>query len=179
MLKVLHDPTYRHILEAAYVNGNPVTKGLMETMLPEFKSIKTPTGQGYINPSQVGGTGKLTTDVVRTPEQETYRKFGLKELNEAKGKDLRTINNAEQKRVDTAVEGNIDRMFTAMVDKKPMLVSRYAKAAIDLNPDGDFLNSQLEKKVMDYATTPEQRDAMKAEAIRNLLKMKRLRDAAH
>ena len=42
-----------------------------------------------------------------------------------------------------------------------------------------MLSSQLEKKVFEYATTPEQRDAMKADAIRTLLKMKRLRDAAH
>ena len=179
LLKLLHDPSKRHLLEAAYVNGNPVTKGMMETMFPEFKSIKTSQGQGYINPSQVGGAGRLSTDVVRTPEQETYRKFGLRELGEARGKDLRAINNAEQKRIDTAVEGNLDRMFTAMVDKNPMLVNRYAKAALDLNPDGNMLSSQLEKKVIEYATTPEQRDAMKADAIRTLLKMKRLRDAAH
>ena len=178
LLKLAHNPSKRHLLEAVYVNSNPTIKGMLETNFDAFKSIKNAQGQqGYIKPSQVGGSGKLETDVFRTPGQETYRKLGLRELGEAKEKDNRYINSAEQQRVNTATEGNLDRMFTAIVDKNPMLINRYGKAAMGLRPDSAYLSKEIEKRVMTYGTTPEQRDAIRSNAIQTLLKIQRLKDA--
>lgn len=176
--KFLGQPSRKNLVQGVYANSPPALRGLMENNLSEFKGPKRADGsQVVVNPNNIGAQRAM---VNRTPEQQSYRNWGLRELNEARKVDLNKINDAEQHRVQTAVEGLTDRMFYAMVkEKDPQAVRKYGSKMLDLMPDGTKLNAALDKKISEYATTPEERMKMKANVIQNLMKIKRLQDAAN
>lgn len=176
--KFIGDPTRKNFVQGVYANAPPVVRGLMENNLPEFKGPARSNGtQTFVNPNDIGAQRAM---VNRTPEQQSYRNWGLRQLDEARKVDLNKINDAEQRRVETAVDGLTDKMFYAMIkDKDQKAVAKYGAKMLELMPDGNKLNAAIEKKVAEYSTTPEERMQIKADMVQNLMRIKRLRDAAN
>lgn len=174
-------PSWNNAVQGLYANSPPLLRGQLETNLDKlgvrnpFKGAKTPQGQTYLKTSDVSDK---QASYVRTPDQEFKKSLGLTDLSEAKTKDLRYIAGAEEGRVNTAIQGNVSKMFENMVDNNPSETRKYAAALIRLNPSKEILNSAFDKKLSDYAYTPEQKDAMRTSAVQTLLKLKRLQDAA-
>lgn len=175
--KFLQDPNRKNFVQGVYANSPPIVRGLMENNLPEFQGTARADGSKvFMNPNDIGAQKAMIT---RTPEQQSYRNFGLRELNEARKVDLNKINDAEQKRVQTAFEGTADKMFYALTQTKNEAdVRKYGSKMLELIPNNQMFNSTLNKKVQEWATTPEERMQIKANVIQNLLKIQRLQNAA-
>jgi len=175
--KFLMHPSKETFLQGAYANSPPMVKGMLENNFKEFQGNQRQDGSKvFMNPNDIRAQKAM---VVRTPEQQMYRNLGLRELNEARTVDLQKINNNEQSRVQTAIEGLVDKMFYAATQTKDQQdVRRLGAKILNLQPDARTLDAAITKKISESSTTPEERTKMKADIIQNLMKIKRLQDAA-
>lgn len=174
------NPNKTNITQGIYsAIAPPAVKGNMETGFPLqgdnlFKSTKRPNGQGYVNPNKLK---EAQTSYVRTPHEELLRRAGMTSLQEATTKNSRYINEQEGKRFHTAQETSIDNMFDAIRRKDKPDITKYAQNFFANNGDGDELMSNLDKKIDDYAFTPEERNVIKMQsisAIKNVMRMRQL-----
>lgn len=174
LIDLARNPSERKAWQAAYANSPPMLQGLMQTNVDAFKGGKNAAGQVYLNPRDLGNPmGQIT----RTPEQEAKRAWGLRSLSEAKDRDLQYINNKEQKRVETAYDGLLDKGVMSIQDGNKEKARQMFAKALELVPDGNKLNSEISKKLIGLNTSAEQREMMRANSMDVIQKIMRMRDA--
>jgi hypothetical protein len=173
------DPTERHAIQAVHANMGSTLKGQMETRMDAFKNPNPETSDGrdengrmaYRKASDIND---VATDYKRTPSEETKRSLGFYSEDEYKTKQLRYINNTEESRVMDAYTTLMNKAITKGVDGDTAAASRLASAALRLVPDSNKFDEMIEAAAIKHGATPEERMAMKANAIENLQKLMRL-----
>jgi hypothetical protein len=170
-LGALTHPTSTSLTEAAYQQMPAIAKGQMETRMQAFKGPKQGENQVYLNPNKIGETNQAA--YVRTPKEELYRKLGLTALSETASKQKSFIANAEEQRITAAKKTLGDRIFDAVLRQDQGQIEDYAKAYLQLNPNGQELTNNINSHIKAYAFTPHQRDVITANTISTVLKVKR------
>ncbi len=156
---------------AAWKMLPPALQGILENNVDAFKTVKQKGRQGYANPNKLS---EHQTTYARTPDEEFKRNFGLRSLDEATTKSDRFINNQETARLKQAQEASMKSMFDAIVRKDKEDVKKYAKAYFE-NDGAERFEADLNRKIEEYAYTPEQRAMIKAQSILALKSVRRFR----
>ena len=162
------------LAQAAWRQVPQSIRGNMETRMDQFKTVRQGENQGYRKPSEAS---VAATQIVRTPEDESYRKLGLRSANEARNTETYYKNQQEQQRVNAALDGNMKKLFSNIIDKKGDKAETYARAWLQLNPNSEAFNRGFDNAVKAYSFSPEQRELMKANTFATIMKAKRLMDA--
>jgi len=157
----------RAITQGLYANAPPVIKGQMETNMDYFKSGTSPGNQLYHNPNDLMNVQK-TLGHRRTLQDEDVRSLGLTSLNEKSDLQRQWIKQAEDKRIESAKQGLIERTLTAIEDKKPKEVSDNIQAYLQLNPDGNALKQSITKGIIDSHLTPMEKQARQMKAFKQI-----------
>jgi hypothetical protein len=173
------DPTERHALGFAHANVGSTIKGQMETRLDSFKNKnpETPDGRdenGRMSYRKANDINNTSTDYKRTQDEEAKRALGFYSQDEYKTKQLRYINNTEQSRTMDAFTNLMNKALTKGVDGNSEAAGKLASAALRLVPDVNRFTKMIDEAALAHGATPEERMAMKADAINNLEKLRRL-----
>lgn len=134
--------------EAAYAVTPPGLQGLVETNMDAFKvgKRKEDGTQRYKNPRDV-----VSQDVKfkRTPSQELYRMYGLRELGESKKTELEFRQNENEQQRKERQKSYSLKFYDAIVRKDKADIVKYAKQYADVggNPEefSTIINREIEK----------------------------------
>lgn len=145
-------------------------KGLVETKMDTFKS---PNGASY-NPNNLV---RRDADYVRTPEQETYKQFGVTELSESKFRDKRYRQVQDEKQIQTRMEKNQELFYDAVVRKSPSDIKTYAKRYINYGGNPENLNAIIEREAIKGAIPKIMLDRIRASTLGAVQEVKRMKNA--
>jgi predicted GNAT family acetyltransferase len=149
-------------------------QGMVETGMDPFKGGTTPKGTVYVNPNHLQDHD---ADFVRTPQQETYRKFGLRELEESKYRDQRYRQIQDEKEINKRRDTNATRFYDAIVRKDVDEAKGYAKRYLMYGGNPDTLNSLIEQEAIKQRVPKEILDRVRANTLGTVQAMKRMKNA--
>ena len=161
------------VIQGLYNNSTPWIKGIMETNLDEFKAGK-PDAQGNQKFKQASDLRANRAAVSRSPDQVLYRKWGLKELGEAKKAEVDFKNNEEQQRQNKAWDSLMEEAYNSAVHGDKDEAKSNFRAAMNLRPDGNAAQAFIERKGMYNYFTPREIDEIKAGNMKHLQKALRI-----
>lgn len=146
--------------QAAYAVTPPGLQGLVETEMDAFKAGNTQDGRTiYQNPR------KLTEhkyDYARTPEQELYRKLGLRELSEAKYKELKFREGSTDRLMETRRNAQVSKIFDAGIRGDKEAVKKYVKLYTSYGGNPESLAQTFEQRLLQMKVPQETLDAISA-----------------
>lgn len=160
-------------IQGLYNNATPLLKGIMETNLDEFK-VGKPDAQGNQKFKQASDLRANRAAVSRSPDQVLYRKWGLKELGEAKRAEVDFKNNEEQQRQNKAWDSLMEEAYNSAVHGDKDEAKSNFRAAMNLRPDGNAAQAFIERKGMYNYLTPREIDEVKAGNMKHLQKVLRI-----
>ena len=103
-----------------------------------------------------------------------YRKWGLKELGEAKKAEVDFKNNEEQQRQNKAWDSLMEEAYNSAVHGDKDEAKSNFRAAMNLRPDGNAAQAFIERKGMYNYFTPREIDEIKAGNMKHLQKALRI-----
>lgn len=157
--------------QAAWNVMPQIARGNMETRMQDFKGLQPGS---YRKPSDISNTD---IQQIRTPEDEAYRKWGLRSAEEAKRLETSAMVNKEQMRIKTALDKSMNSLVKNLIDGDQKAVEKYANTWLELNPDSNAFQSAITEKINRAALSPEQRELANARSIMAIQKIQRLRNA--
>ncbi|HET8685969.1 MAG TPA: hypothetical protein VFM18_04815 [Methanosarcina sp.] len=160
-------------IQGLYNNATPLLKGIMETNFDEFK-VGKPDAQGNQKFKQTSDLRTNRAAVSRSPDQVLYRKWGLKELGEAKRSEVDFKNNEEQQRQNKAWDSLMEEAYNSAVHGDKDEAKSNFQAAMNLRPDGNAAQAFIERKGMYNYLTPREIDEVKAGNMKHLQKVLRI-----
>jgi hypothetical protein len=169
------NPNETTLAQAAYRVAPPgPIQGMVETGMDSFKAGQSPKGTVYKNPNQLE---KQDADYVRTPEQENYRKFGLRELEESRYRDKRYRQIQDEKEIEKRRDKNAIRFYDAIVRKDISEAKGYAKRYMMYGGNPETLNTLIEREAVKKRIPKEILDRIRANTIGAIQSMDRMKNA--
>lgn len=157
-----------NLTQAAWDIAPPAAKGQMETRMDAFKARNLETGeqltdsQGkkkYLKASDI--TSNQAQGPARDEQQDIKRALGLRDFKETKERDINYTVNKNSQREETARRSAMNAGFNALVrGNKEKAREYFTIYARDFN-GAESLERDLNRKIMEYGTTPQERLAMK------------------
>jgi len=151
-----------NVLSGIYQISPPLVQGNMETRFDAFKGQRP---GAYLKPGQLDAPQAQAH--IRNQNDVLYRQAGMTSLPEARDKEAAYIANSEAQRVKTAQETLVNRILSAVQRGDKPDIKSNAQAYIRLNPNSD-LQADLEEGAMKMNMTPQERMAVKMQAIPEL-----------
>ena len=181
-IPILGNPSRTSMAEGIWQNMPPLIKGQMEynNWFDAFKVPgKRPDGtQGAYNPNNL----KDRSDTYqRTQADWNRRAAGLTSLDEARFKDARYATTQHSQRVKIAQDSALENLVDKIVMQKSTNdqtykkdIRKYAIAYFENEGDANTFQSELDKRLIKAFTTPEERNAMRANSIHEVMNIKRM-----
>lgn len=160
-----------NVSQAAWNLSPPIARGNLETRDDAFRGLQPGS---FRKPSDISNTD---IQQIRTPEDETYRKFGLRSSEESKRLESSAKANKEQQRINVALEGNMNKLVNNAIAGNKDKVENFGKAWLQLNPDSSAFQSALTDKLNKASLSPEQRQLIGARTLMQIQQVMRIRDA--
>lgn len=168
--KAIANPNQTTLSQAAYQVAPPgLIQGAVETQLPAFQSQPGT----YKNPNKLQDQD---ADYQRTPGQETYRQFGLRELGESKERYLRNRQRQNEAESSQRLREQSTKFVDAMVRQDPKDMKTYAYRYIQYGGNAEELNQIIERESLKMFLTKEQIEAAKATSLGAVQRVKRMRE---
>jgi hypothetical protein len=148
-------------------------KGILETFSDRFKAGEPrPDGrQPMLNPNRL--SENQNSNYPRSKEDHVRRILGLSSLGESRAKETLYLNNQENRRMKTARDTAIDKLWDGVMTKNQAKVDENAQAFIDLDGSDTELKAAIERKLQDTYLTQQEKEAMKANTISKVMNLKR------
>lgn len=169
------NPTATTGAKAAYALAPPgPVQGAVETEMDIFKSGQTPSGKTvYKNPNKLE---LHDADFARTPGQEMYRKFGLRELEESKYRTQRMRQIRSETQTAERLRGQSTKFIDAVVRKDKEDMNKYAQRYIAYGGDVNSLNQLIETEAIKAQVPKEILDAARASSTNAVQKAKKMKE---
>ena len=135
---------------------------MYETNDPTFKAGVQGDKQLYYTPSKVG---ERDVNVARTKEDETYRKFGLTSLDEARTKDARFLGNKETMRRQDVQKALLTKTVDAIITKNFEGSQKFIEEYVKNGGTSSALTSAINTQLMNSKLTPEQRELVRSRSL--------------
>lgn len=146
--------------QAAFAVTPPGLQGLVETGMDTFKSGTTPDGKTiYKNPRKLE---EHKFDYARTPEQELYRKLGLRELSEAKYKERKFRESSTDRLMETRRTSQVSKIFDAIVRKDKKDVMKRVDLYVKYGGNPESLDTMIQDRLLKMRVPQETLDAISA-----------------
>lgn len=171
-MSALTNPTESTIAESVYASTPPGLQGLVETGMDAFKIPTEGTGtQLYKNPKDL-----ISQDAKyeRTPQQEMYRKVGLRELGESKKTEQEWRQSVNEKLRQERLRTAGKNFFDAIVRKSDKGIEKYAIQYIELGGDPAYLDDIMKRELLNQNILPSTLARVKAKSLSAIQKAERM-----
>lgn len=149
-------------------------QGAVETGMDAFKG--KPNAEGnipYRNPNKLESGD---ASFVRTPEQETYRKFGLTELEESKYREQRYRQGSIEKQMTERQAKQVTAFYDALNRQSEKDMTKYANRYVAYGGDPQALFKRIEEEVLKGQIPKETLDAARASTLGAIQRAKRMKE---
>jgi hypothetical protein len=168
----LMNPTESTIAESLYASTPPGLQGLVETGMDAFKVGDNRSGtQLYKNPKDVVAQD---AKFERTPGQEMYRKFGLREMGESKKSESEWRQSVNEKIRADRLKTAGKNFFDAIARKSDKGIEKYAIQYIELGGDAAYLDDIMKRELLKQNILPSTLAKVKAKSVSAIEKAQRM-----